>query len=326
MTSSVDRIREYYEQNAATERDRLATNSLEFRVTCCFLDDFIPPAAAVLDVGAGPGRYSIYLAKQGHAVTLLDLSSECVRLALEEAEQSSIRFERTIVADARDMTGIESGTFDAVLCLGPVYHLHEKSDRERVIEECLRVLKPDGVFFCGFISKYAPVSDLAKSNPEEIVHRVEALREFIETGTRGPHRGWTYAHYIDPLQVSDVMSAFPLTEVAVAGVEGMIPQSEERIREHGEAILMRWANFMYEISHEKSVMASGSGGRGLIHRILGLTLMRKSAGMELAQESNRYLTPEAFGSESAVTRYSGARDIARPFRAANACALMQAHL
>jgi 2-polyprenyl-3-methyl-5-hydroxy-6-metoxy-1,4-benzoquinol methylase len=84
MRSSVERIRDYYDRNAESELKRLPARSLEFEVARRFLDKFLPKRASVLDVGAGPSRHSIHLARQRYSVTVLDISSECVRLAANE--------------------------------------------------------------------------------------------------------------------------------------------------------------------------------------------------------------------------------------------------
>ena len=67
-------VRAYYNKNAESEWERIG-NRPEFLVTCRFLDKLILPGERVLDIGGGPGRYSIHLAGRGCAVTLLDLAA-----------------------------------------------------------------------------------------------------------------------------------------------------------------------------------------------------------------------------------------------------------
>lgn len=57
--------------------------------------------------------------------------------------------------DARELTRYQDGTFDAVLCLGALYHVQEEGARERIIDECLRVLKTGGIFAYSFMSLMA---------------------------------------------------------------------------------------------------------------------------------------------------------------------------
>lgn len=73
------------------------------------------------------------------------------------------------VGDARNLD-FETDSMDAVLLLGPLYHLQERPDRIAALEESLRVLKPGGVLFCAAISRFASFLDGMKQgylfNPE----------------------------------------------------------------------------------------------------------------------------------------------------------------
>ena len=71
--------------------------------------------------------------------------------------------------DARSLD-FESDSMDAVLLLGPLYHLQERSDRIQALKETRRVLKKGGLAFCAVISRFAPLLDGLKqgllSDPE----------------------------------------------------------------------------------------------------------------------------------------------------------------
>lgn len=55
-----------------------------------------------------------------------------------------------------------SGKYDAVLCLGPLYHLNDEKDRIRVIKSCLETLNDNGLSAFGFISAYAKYTAVLK--------------------------------------------------------------------------------------------------------------------------------------------------------------------
>lgn len=84
-------IRRYYGMCAEREWDRLfkdAYYQLEFIVTMHFLDKYLPESGLILNAGGGPGRYTIELAKKGYDVVLLDLSSECLKLAKKKIKEA----------------------------------------------------------------------------------------------------------------------------------------------------------------------------------------------------------------------------------------------
>lgn len=148
------RVETYYDSHAESEWDRLDLHRMEFLTTLRAMNEFIPPRSTILDVGAGPGRYSIELAKAGHIVTLLDLSPRNVELARQKASNQGAAIAEFVCGKALDLSRFVDSSFEVVLLVGPLYHLVEPSDRDLAINEALRVLKPNGLLFASFISRY----------------------------------------------------------------------------------------------------------------------------------------------------------------------------
>jgi len=153
---SIRRVRRFYEISAQREWERLehpTQGALEFAINKAWIQKFLPgPAARVLDIGGGPGRYSIWLAAQGYRVTLADLSPDLLAIAREKAGEQRVELEDITEANAVDLARFGDTSFDAVLCLGPMYHLLAESDRQAVANELFRVLKPSGHAFVAFLN------------------------------------------------------------------------------------------------------------------------------------------------------------------------------
>jgi ubiquinone/menaquinone biosynthesis C-methylase UbiE len=117
-----------------------------------------PAPAKILDVGGGSGIYSAWLASLGYKVHLLDL----VPKHIEQARSRSAHQQQPIagmrVGDARHLEEPD-GSMDAVLLLGPLYHLTEREDRITSLKEALRVLSPGGLLFAAAISRFASLLD-----------------------------------------------------------------------------------------------------------------------------------------------------------------------
>ncbi|WP_338044578.1 class I SAM-dependent methyltransferase [Paenibacillus periandrae] len=75
----MDRIVKYYE--TFDEWGRLDREPLEFNINWHFIQQYLPGHGAVLDNGAGPGKYAMKLAQLGYKVTLTDLTPKLVELA-----------------------------------------------------------------------------------------------------------------------------------------------------------------------------------------------------------------------------------------------------
>ena len=112
--------------------------------------DQVPQGARLVDVGAGAGEYSLCLARKGYRVSALELADANLRAFRQKlAPQDSIEL---VQGNAVDLSRWPNGLFDAVLVLGPLYHLHNEGDRQRCIAEAKRVCRPGGWLFFAFIS------------------------------------------------------------------------------------------------------------------------------------------------------------------------------
>lgn len=118
-----------------------------------------PPPGVVLDVGGAAGAYAFWLADVGYEVHLVDP----VPLHVAQAEEATRartggRLASARVGEARrlDFAGEIS---DAVLLLGPLYHLTERAERLFALAEARRVLKPGGLVFAAGISRFASLLD-----------------------------------------------------------------------------------------------------------------------------------------------------------------------
>jgi SAM-dependent methyltransferase len=146
-------IIEYYRRGG--EHDRLAAGQgrLEFLRTWDVLSRVLPAApAAVLDVGGATGVYAGPLAKAGYRVCVVDPVPEHVTAS---AALPGVTAE---LGDARGLP-VEDRSVDAVLLLGPLYHLQDRTDRLAVWREAARVVRPGGVIVAATISRFASLFD-----------------------------------------------------------------------------------------------------------------------------------------------------------------------
>jgi len=154
-----DEIQAYYALGREQQRLERGYGLLEALRTRELLDRWLPaPPAVVLDVGGAAGRYALPLADAGYAVHLLDPAP----LHLRQAEAASRSARRPLASvrpgDARALP-VEDGSADAVLLLGPLYHLTERADRVLALREAARVLRPGGVVVAAGITRWASAVD-----------------------------------------------------------------------------------------------------------------------------------------------------------------------
>src|SRR4051812_34833105 len=140
------------------ERERLSAGqgALELLRTQRLLEQYLPaPPAVLADVGAGPGRYALWLAGRGYQVHLIDPVSLHVEQAREASQSSSTSVLASAqVGDARELPFTDA-SMDAVLLLGPLYHLCELADRLHALGDARRACRPRGTIVTAGISRFA---------------------------------------------------------------------------------------------------------------------------------------------------------------------------
>ncbi|MGH2806070.1 MAG: class I SAM-dependent methyltransferase [Actinomycetota bacterium] len=213
-------IRAYYERGEEEARLRggFPSGPLEFERTKEIILRYLPREPRdVLDVGGGPGVHATWLAELGHRVHLIDPIPLHVEQALLAAPNISAN-----VGDARDLEQAD-GSVDAVLLLGPLYHLVERDDRLRALTEARRVLRSPGFLFVAAISRYGALLDLLLRvnyvhHPAIFSIVEKSVRTGLFEGTTGGL--FTTAYFHHPEELSEELALAGFEESEVLGIEG----------------------------------------------------------------------------------------------------------
>ena len=161
-------VRDYYDQNAAREWDRLELpyRRLEFESTMRLVERYFPRTGSVADIGCGPGRYSIEMLKRGYRVTLVDLSEESLEIARRKMAELGLMPGGVFAGSACCLDFLEDSNYDAALVMGPMYHLVKPEDRVQALSELLRILKPGAAAIIAYINSWGVIRSLITESPE----------------------------------------------------------------------------------------------------------------------------------------------------------------
>jgi 2-polyprenyl-3-methyl-5-hydroxy-6-metoxy-1,4-benzoquinol methylase len=101
--------------------------------------------AAILDMGCGPGLYTSRLSRLGYTVTGVDFSPNSIQYARQQAQMEGLPI-RYIDQDYRTTAGLPvPPTFDAVLLIYYDLGVFAPPDRDLVLANAARAIKPGGV-------------------------------------------------------------------------------------------------------------------------------------------------------------------------------------
>jgi ubiquinone/menaquinone biosynthesis C-methylase UbiE len=156
VEDSVRAVREHFDDLGAGEWDRLAqspSTRVALELHRRFLARFIRPGWRVLEIGAGPGRFTIELATLGATVVVSDISP--VQLELNRGKVAAAGYEQAVedrrLVDIRDLSAFPGQAFDAVVAYGgPMSYAFEQAGT--ALAECVRVTRPGGAVLASVMS------------------------------------------------------------------------------------------------------------------------------------------------------------------------------
>jgi len=215
-------VRNYYDGCVEREWERLSRpyRRFEFVSTLRLIDEHFPARGRILDVGGGPGRYTIELARRGFRMTLVDLSPGNVARAREEIARVEQTVDAVMEGDARDLSSIPDRAFDAALLLGPMYHIVAEEDRARALRELRRVLKPGAPAVVGFINPLGILRSGLTEFPDDYADEPH-IRKLLTTCIQaGAQEAFTEAAFLSPSQAIAELRAAGFAVETYAGAEG----------------------------------------------------------------------------------------------------------
>ncbi len=143
------RLRGVFDEYGSREWERLeadARNRASLEIHRRFLGRFVAPGMRVLEIGAGPGRFTIELARLGCRIVVTDISTVQPALNQEQVDRAGLSgaVEDRRQLDVRSLSGLAGGEFDAVVAYGgPISYAFEEA--EASLAEMVRVTQPGGV-------------------------------------------------------------------------------------------------------------------------------------------------------------------------------------
>lgn len=222
MKTRIEIVSGFYDQADEDRRlQRSRHGQLEYAVTMHYIHRFVKPGARILEVGAGTGRYSIALAKEGMHMTAVELVES--NLSILRNNSKGMNNIQSYQGDATNLNQFEDQTFDMTLVLGPLYHLYEKEDIQKAVDEAIRVTKENGVILFAFLSVFGIMyanyfqGNWAAGQAENFAedYSVRHFKEQLFTG-------------YDVTEFESLFGGKPVRWITTTGTDGIVESIEER--------------------------------------------------------------------------------------------------
>lgn len=258
MIDDVSDIRAFYDEDPEREHRRLERGLLEYDITWRYLEQYLPAQGTILEIGAATGRYTLELAKRGYQVTAVDLSApqlETARSLIKSAGlENQVEF---IAADARDLNAVTHKAYDAVLLMGPLYHLIAEEDRKRALQQAFDRLRSGGLLFSAFLSRFGIMGDLINKIPEWIEDQTD-VQALLATGRRPDDypRGGFRAYFALVPEIAPLHEAIGFQTLTLAGVEPALSADVDMYHKLEGKQRQLWLDLLFKISADPSIVGA----------------------------------------------------------------------
>ena len=258
------------------EEARLASRcgKVEYVTTMHYIQRFLKPGMRILELGAGTGRYSHALARQGYsvdAVELIEYNIQQFRQNTQDGEPVTIR-----QGDATDLSWLENNIYDLTLILGPMYHLFDPEDQRNALREAVRVTRPGGVLFAAYC-----MADPALLSTGFVRGKIQYL---IAEGLTDPVTFQTFSQPKDIFQlyrkedVDALRSELPVTQLAFAAADGLSHFMRETIETMEEDVYRLYLDYHLTVCERPDMVGWSHHTLDIFRKNEGAAPMGESPG------------------------------------------------
>ena len=205
----------------------------------------------ILEVGAGTGRYSVTLAKQGFSVTAVELAPH--NLEVLEAKLDGSEPITVIRGNALDLSSLPDGAFDLTLLLGPMYHLYTREDQLQALAEAVRATRSGGYILAAYCMNEPTVI--------QYVFGSNHLREVLEKDMLTPdwHCKSEPKEIFELVRTEDIAAldaAFPVERIRLVAADGATNYHREAVDAMDEETFGKWMEYHFATCERQDLIGA----------------------------------------------------------------------
>ena len=246
-------IEEYY--NSYDEEGRLLSRhgQVEYLTTMKYICECLEGTADpnILEVGAGTGRYSVALAKEGYRVTAVELVAhnlEVLKSKLDGTEPI-----RALQGNALDLSALPDNAYDLTMLLGPMYHLYTREDKLQAMAEAMRVTKPGGYILVAYCMNEATVICY--------VFRQNNLQYVLDQNLLTPdwHCVSDPSELFDLVRTEDISSLdaeFPAERIKLVATDGATNYIRDTVDAMDDETFAKWLDYHFSICERQDLVGA----------------------------------------------------------------------
>ncbi len=253
-------LERYYTAYNEDARLLSRTGRVEYLTTMRYLHRFAPKGT-LLEIGAGTGRYSIALAKEGYDVTAVEpIPHNLDVLKRGAAGLKNLTAHR---GDARDLGFLPSDAFDATLLLGPMYHLYTDADRLTALSEAVRVTRPGGYVFVAYCLNESVVIQYAFLQ-DKVTQLIE--RGMLTSDWHCISKPEDLFAMLRTEEIDALNRRVPATPILRVAADGAAHYLKEKLNAMDEATYARWLDYHFATCERADLIGASNHALDILQK------------------------------------------------------------
>ncbi len=256
-------LKNYYENYSEDDRLSSRYGQVEFLTTMRYINRHLKDGMKILDIGAGTGRYSLAIAKNGFHVDAVELvrhNVDIFKSRIEKADGITVR-----QGNALDLSYIQDNAYDITLLLGPMYHLYTKEDKQKALSEAIRVTKPKGIIFVAYCIADASIIDFGfkKGNILDLVEK-----KMLDTEQFKAHsEPWDIFELVRKVDIDDLMSDMNTERLNYVATDGFTRHMRETVENMNDEIFNIYLKYHFATCENEDMVGITHHSLDIVRKI-----------------------------------------------------------
>ncbi len=247
---ALSNIEKHYNKHPEDLRLLRRHGIVEFETTMYHLHRFLKPDSFILDIGAGTGRYTSALMKEGYKIKAVELVRRNIEVFLKREPTADV-----VQGDARNMPFLPSGSADVTLLLGPLYHLIGDDEKLKALNEAKRVTKPGGLIFVAYLmNEYSILSYCFDED------RIDGLMEkgFVDNNFHIQAQADELYDYVRIDDINHLDKEAGLERIMIFSPDGAADYMRTRLNHMSDSTFAHFIEYQKCISERADLIGAGS--------------------------------------------------------------------
>lgn len=257
-------LEEYYDTHDEESRLLSQHGQVEYLTTMKYIKECLSDVANpnILEIGAGTGRYSVALAKQGYRITAVELfprNLDVLKSKLDGSENLT-----PLQANALDLSALPDEAFDLTMLLGPMYHLYTKEDKLKALGEAVRVTKKGGRILVAYCMNEATVIQyvFGKNNRRQVLD--------MNMLTPDWHCKSEPKDLFELVRTEDIAalnSEFPIKRLKFVATDGATVYNKATVDEMDDEAFSDWMRFHFATCERQDLIGASNHTLDILQKI-----------------------------------------------------------